>query len=103
MATKSGNEICERNTGHYDHSGANYMPDPCTKSDVYHAIDNAMNEHVSPLKTTLFGPVGEPQKGHEIRMDRVERIAKMLVWGLGLIISAFVCAGAANLISKIFP
>ena len=79
------------------------MSEPCTKSDVYNAIDDAMNEHVSPLKTTLFGPAGEPQKGHEIRMDRVERIAKMLVWGLGLIISAFVMAGVANLVSKIFP
>ena len=83
------------------------MSEPCTKSDVYHAIDDAMNEHVSPLKTTLLGPPGEPSKGYifsnEIRVDRVERISKMLVWGLALIITCFMMAGVANLVSKIFP
>jgi len=78
------------------------MSDPCTKSDVHQAIDTAMDRHVTPIKTTLWGPDGEPQKGHEIRMDRVERIAKMLVWGLGLIISSFVLAGVSHLVDKIF-
>ena len=76
--------------------------DPMSRTGMFRSIRDVVREEVKPIKALMTGPEGEPHKGFIIRMDRVERICKMLVWGLTLIITAFAFAGIADLVKRIF-
>jgi hypothetical protein len=47
---------------------------------------------VTEIHTIMHGPSGEPQKGHVVRLDRVEQKQKWVWWAFGASVAAIVKA-----------
>ena len=69
------------------------MGNPLTETGFHRAI-KPTNKKIEKTTLLLQGPEGEPQKGMIVRMDRLERISKQLVFfscgmcGLGFTVLA---------------
>ena len=61
------------------------------------------NDKLDSNTRLLEGPPSEPHKGMIVRMDRVERISKALVWATGVLFATLVTACVAIIVGKLIP
>lgn len=68
-----------------------------TLTDIY-GSQKRTEGMVQDMHTTMYGPQGEPHKGHVVRLDRLEQDSKRSGkradearrWGLGALLAAIV-------------
>ena len=78
------------------------MSNPLTETGFFRAIE-PVNEKLDTTTRLLEGPPSEPHKGFIVRMDRVERISKALVWATGVLFATLVTACVAIIAGKLIP